>query len=106
MPETKIERYLAGIGKATILVVDDQPANIQLIFHILGEEYQILMATSGQQALQVCRDSMPDLVLLDVMMPQMDGLQTCQAIKADERIAAIPVLFVTGLQKQEEQDAC
>lgn len=106
MSETKIERYLAGMGKATILVVDDQPANIQLIFHILGDEYQILMATSGQQALQVCRDSMPDLVLLDVMMPEMDGLQTCQAIKADERIASIPVLFVTGLQKQEEQDAC
>mgnify|MGYP003634281124 CR=1 FL=1 len=106
MSETKVDRYLAALGEATILVVDDQPANIQLIFHMLGEEYQILMATSGQQALQVCRERMPDLVLLDVMMPEMDGLQTCQALKADSSIASIPVIFVTGLQKQEEEDAC
>lgn len=106
MADTKMERYLASLGKATILVVDDQPANIQLIFHMLGDEYQILMATSGQQALQVCQDSMPDLVLLDVMMPGMDGLQTCLALKADEAVASIPVIFVTGLQKQQEEDTC
>ncbi|WP_372627509.1 diguanylate cyclase [Arsukibacterium sp.] len=106
MADVKMERFLASLGKATILVVDDQPTNIQIIYHILGDSYQVLMATSGAQALQVCRDSAPDLVLLDVMMPDMDGLQTCQAMKADETIAAIPVIFVTGLQKQEEEDAC
>ena len=106
MADIKMDRYLASLGKATILVVDDQPTNIQIIYHILGDEYQVLMATSGVQALQVCRDSAPDLILLDVMMPDMDGLQTCKAMKADETIAAIPVIFVTGVHEQEEEDAC
>ncbi|MDP5142089.1 diguanylate cyclase [Rheinheimera baltica] len=106
MSDVMLERFLAKLGKATILVVDDQPINIQLIFSILADDYHVLMATSGQQALQVCRDSMPDLILMDVMMPEMDGLQTCQAIKADKDIATIPVIFVTGLQQQENEDAC
>ncbi len=90
----------------TILVVDDQPINIQIVFQVLGNEYNILMATSGQQAIKVCHDSLPDLVLLDVVMLEQDGLETCRQLKADKQLADIPVIFVTGLHHQTDQDAC
>lgn len=91
---------------ATILVVDDQPINIQTIYQILGPQYKILMATSGPQAIAVCKKSMPDLVLMDVVMPEQDGLTTCRLMKEDTDIANIPVIFVTGLQQQSDEDAC
>lgn len=91
---------------ATILVVDDQPINIQIVFQVLGNEYNILMATSGKQAKKVCHDSRPDLILLDVVMPEQDGLETCRQLKADKQLADIPVIFVTGLQHQTDEDAC
>lgn len=87
---------------ATILVVDDQPINIQIVFQVLGNEYNILMATSGKQAIKVCHDSRPDLILLDVVMPEQDGLETCRQLKADKQLADIPVIFVTGLQHQTD----
>lgn len=89
-----------------VLVVDDQPINIQLIYQILGNDYKILMATSGMQAIKICNDSLPDLVLMDVMMPEINGLETCKLMKAQEAIADIPVIFVTGLQQQEDENAC
>lgn len=98
--------YLQAVDDATILVVDDQPINIQVIYQILGDQYQILMATSGAEAIKVCKKSMPDLVLLDVVMPEQDGLTTCKLMKADPEIANIPVIFVTGLQQQSEENAC
>lgn len=91
---------------ATILVVDDQPINIQIVFQVLGNEYNILMATSGKQAIKVCHDSRPDLILLDVVMPEQDGLETCRQLKADKQLSDIPVIFVTGLQHQTDEDAC
>lgn len=91
---------------ATILVVDDQPINIQIVFQVLGNEYNILMATSGKQAIKVCHDSRPDLILLDVVMPEQDGLETCRQLKADKQLADIPVIFVTGLQHETDEDAC
>jgi diguanylate cyclase (GGDEF)-like protein len=91
--------------QAVILVVDDEPINIQVMYQILANDYKILMATSGKQAIKVCCDSMPDLVLMDVMMPEQDGLATCRQMKSIESIADIPVIFVTGVQ-QEEEDAC
>lgn len=92
--------------KPTILVVDDQPINIQVIFQVLGNDYNILMATSGKQAIKVCQDNLPDLILLDVMMPEQDGLETCRQLKADKVLTDIPVIFVTGLQHQTDEDAC
>lgn len=98
--------YDSPLENATILVVDDQPINIQVIYQILGEQYQVLMATSGIEAIKVCKTSMPDLVLMDVVMPEQDGLTTCKLMKTDAEIANIPVIFVTGLQQQSEENAC
>lgn len=79
-----------------LLVVDDQPANIQVLYQAFCADHQVLMATRGEQALAVCRSKFPDLVLLDVMMPEMDGYEVCQRLKSDETTRDIPVIFVTA----------
>ncbi len=86
----------APAGKARLLVVDDQPINIQVMHQIFAGQYQIFMATSGQQALDFCRRTPPDLVLLDVVMPGMDGYEVCTTLKADSVTSNIPVIFVTA----------
>lgn len=83
-------------GKPKLLVVDDQPINIQVLYHAFAGDYQVFMATSGAQALAICKDNPPDLVLLDVVMPGMDGFEVCTRLKADEATRNIPVMFVTA----------
>src|SRR4030095_13581450 len=80
-----------------ILVVDDTPANIQALSGTLKERgYQISVATNGKQALDVLARVQPDLILLDVMMPEMDGFETCRRIKASEHWRHIPAIFLTA----------
>src|SRR5512139_725355 len=80
-----------------ILVVDDTPANLQALAGILKEKgYQISVATNGRQALDVLAHIRPDLILLDVMMPEMDGFETCRRLKEDEQLRNIPVIFLTA----------
>lgn len=79
-----------------LLVVDDQPVNIQTLYQAFCADHQVLMATSGDAALQVCESQPPDLILLDVHMPGMDGYQLCARLKADARLRDIPVIFVTA----------
>jgi diguanylate cyclase (GGDEF)-like protein len=79
-----------------LLVVDDQPINIQALHQAFSADHQVLMATSGEQALAVCAGQQPDLVLLDVMMPGMDGHEVCRRLKAGEATRDIPVIFVTA----------
>lgn len=92
--------------KAKILVVDDQPVNIQIIHQMLNADYQIFMATSGAQAIHLCQNNPPDLILLDVLMPELDGLETCRLLKQQAELALIPVIFVTGMQSPEEEARC
>ncbi|MCI0443350.1 response regulator [bacterium] len=86
-----------------ILVVDDTPANIQTLTAILKERgYQISVATNGRQALEVVSKIRPDLILLDVMMPEMDGFEACQKLKASAEWHDIPIIFLTA--KTETDD--
>ncbi|MCE0484518.1 MAG: response regulator [Methylacidiphilales bacterium] len=86
-----------------ILIVDDTPANIQTLTATLKEKgYQISVALNGKQALEVLTRVVPDLILLDVMMPEMDGFETCQRIKASEKWSQIPIIFLTA--KTETDD--
>jgi class 3 adenylate cyclase len=86
-----------------ILIVEDAPANIQTLAAILKEKgYQISVATNGKQALEVLARVQPDLILLDVMMPEMDGFETCRRLKAAEQWRHIPVIFLTA--KSETAD--
>ena len=86
-----------------LLVVDDQPINIQALYRIFGPDHRVLMATSGAKALTVCKEDPPDLVLLDVVMPDMDGHEVCARLKADEATRNIPVIFVTSRTDAEEE---
>ena len=82
---------------ARVLVVDDTPANIDVIIDMLdGEEFEVMVATSGAQALDVVAAHRPDLMLLDVRMPGMDGFETYRRLRAMEELASLPVLFVTA----------
>lgn len=92
--------------RGRILVVDDQPINIQAIHQIFNQEHEIFVATSGAQALEFCQVTPPDLLLLDVMMPNMSGLEVCRRLKEQELTADIPVIFVTGVEGQDDEDAC
>ena len=80
-----------------ILVVDDAPANIQAVTAILREHgYQISVATNGRQALSVLERVRPDLILLDVLMPEMDGFEACRRIKHNPAYQDIPIIFLTA----------
>jgi two-component system sensor histidine kinase/response regulator len=80
-----------------ILVVDDQPINVVLMQKKLEREgMAVLTARNGPECLEVVRRDRPDLILLDVMMPDMDGMQVCSALKADEDTRSIPIIFLTA----------
>ena len=86
-----------------ILVVDDTPANIQtLVATLQAKGYQLSVATTGRQALEVVGRVRPDLILLDVMMPEMDGFETCRRLKASEASRDIPVIFLTARTETED----
>jgi two-component system, sensor histidine kinase and response regulator len=88
----------------TILIVDDVPDNLYLLNKILRDRgYRVQLASNGQQALDSARSDPPDLVLLDVMMPNMDGYQVCERLKADRNTSDIPVLFISALETTEDK---
>jgi two-component system NtrC family sensor kinase len=86
--------------KATILVVDDNPANLNLLSNLLREHgYDVRPAISGVLALKMVGLELPDLILLDVKMPEMDGYEVCRHLNADERTREIPVIFLSALRE-------
>jgi DNA-binding response OmpR family regulator len=85
-------------SKGTILLIDDLPENLQLLSELLTQlGYTIRSVTSGKMALKTLKVKQPDLILLDIKMPDMDGYQVCAAIKADERLRDIPIIFISAL---------
>jgi diguanylate cyclase (GGDEF)-like protein/PAS domain S-box-containing protein len=82
--------------QATLLIVDDMPSNIAVLGEILGEEYNTLFATSGADALRMANEQPIDLILLDIMMPEMDGYEVCRRLKESPITREIPVIFVTA----------
>jgi serine phosphatase RsbU (regulator of sigma subunit) len=90
--------------KKTVLVVDDAPANIQAANAMLKDLYKVRIATNGAKALELVKvDPQPDLVLLDVMMPGMDGYEVCTRLKSDPATKDIPVIFLTGQTEVEDE---
>ena len=80
-----------------LLLVDDEPANLQVLRQVLQEEYRLLFARDGRKALELARSEAPALILLDVMMPELSGLDVCRTLKSQDATAAIPIIFVTAL---------
>src|SRR5688572_16761032 len=91
--------------KRNILVVDDTPENLSVISGILKEHFKVRVAPSGERCLQIAlSDNAPDLILLDIMMPEMDGYEVLRRLQAEPKTEGIPVLFVTAMdQDQDEQ---
>src|SRR5262245_23108764 len=88
--------------KARILVVDDVTKNLQVVGTMLRNAgFEIMPTTSGAQALERVRAQLPDLILLDLMMPEMDGLEVCRRLKADPATGPIPVIFLTASNEME-----
>ncbi|MBY5921781.1 two-component system response regulator [Ferrimonas balearica] len=91
--------------KPTLLVVDDTPENIDVLVGILKAEYHIKVALNGPTALKIVQQSPPDLILLDIMMPEMDGLEVCRRLKSQPLTSPIPVIFVTALGEVADEAA-
>jgi diguanylate cyclase (GGDEF)-like protein len=89
--------------KPVILIVDDEVSNIEILSAGLEEDYELSFATSGDEALLLLPALMPDLVLLDVMMPGISGYEVCKKIKADPMLADIPIIFTTALDDEGDQ---
>jgi diguanylate cyclase (GGDEF)-like protein len=87
----------------TILVVDDSPLVVATLSATLNKECQILAARDGEEAMEIAGEKIPDLILLDVLMPGVDGFEVCTRLKADQRTARIPVIFITGLDAKEDE---
>lgn len=86
-----------------ILIVDDNPRNVQILGKILSEQgYKIFIATNGFQAIKAVEKKIPDLILLDINMPEMDGFETCVQIKEQQRFAEIPIIFLTARNEPDD----
>lgn len=90
--------------KYKILIVDDELFNIESLVGLLKSEFTIMVAKGGEQALRVLQpDSMPDLILLDIIMPEMDGFEVCRRLKGEKATAGIPIIFITGITTPAEE---
>ena len=99
---------MAETNKKKVLIVDDEPGVRQLVNRILSKSYAVLEAQDGAEAVDVTRSQKPDIILMDMMMPKVDGLTACYVIKKDEATKQIPVVMITAvgydLNKKLSQD--
>ena len=86
-----------------LLLVDDEPANLRVMKQILQHDYHLIFAKNGAEALRLTAEKKPNLILLDIMMPDMTGLEVCQALKQDPKTASIPIIFVTALADETDE---
>ncbi len=91
--------------KATILIVDDEPVNIQLLASSLKAHYHLKIATTGEQCIQLSEsEPPPDLILLDIEMPKMNGYEVCKQLKKNEMTASIPIIFITAMNQDDDEE--
>jgi diguanylate cyclase (GGDEF)-like protein len=92
-----------GNKRQTVLIVDDMVTNIEILDEVLGDEHEVLFATSGKDAIELATDQLPDVILLDVVMPDMDGYEVCARLKENDKTRDIPVIFITAMNQEEEE---
>lgn len=87
-----------------ILIVDDTPVNIKILMELLKDNYKVIGVTSGRKAIEMAnKEPQPDLIILDIMMPEMDGYEVCSELKSDERTRNIPVIFLTAMSDKDNE---
>lgn len=89
-------------SKSKILIVDDSPMNIDIIVHILSSQYNVIVAKNGESAIKLAEEKAPNLILLDIVMPGLDGYETCKHLKNNEKTKNIPIIFMTGLSETKD----
>ena len=89
----------------SILIVDDIPANIKVLGEILKDDYRIYIATGGVKALEIAQREKPDLILMDINMPEINGYEVCRRLKADPETQSIPIMFLTASSEEKWVDA-
>ncbi|MBF0112905.1 MAG: response regulator, partial [Desulfamplus sp.] len=96
---------MSELQKYNILIVDDTEENIDVLSELLGDDYEVSVAIDGKSALEAVSDNPPDLILLDIMMPEIDGYEVCRKLKADPATKEIPIIFITAMSEitNEEQ---
>ncbi len=94
---------MEDLNRRKILIVDDIPTNIDVLTQLLMEDYKMVCATNGELAVKLAKSSLPDLILLDIMMPEMDGYEVCRELKLDETTKDIPVIFLTAKKGEEDK---
>ena len=93
-----------SVRKKMVLVVDDSPENIDLLGNVLSQDYEIKVALSGEKALKIAgSEKPPDIILLDIMMPGMDGYEVCRRLKSDAKTQDIPVIFISSMSEVEDE---
>ncbi|WP_169726063.1 diguanylate cyclase [Aestuariibacter salexigens] len=95
-----------NLGNAKILLVDDELINLELLQHQLSAHYKLSTAKSGMEAVEYCIYNLPDLVLMDVNMPQINGMEACEMLKSNQLTRHIPVLFLTSMDSVEDEIRC
>ncbi|CAK0743299.1 two-component system, chemotaxis family, response regulator WspR [Azospirillaceae bacterium] len=94
---------MTNLSNGHILIVDDEPINLDILVDIFEDDYEISIAVNGEQALELAHRVRPDLILLDVMMPGINGYEVCTNLKLDSATADIPVIFITGLSEDQAE---
>ncbi|MCJ8345631.1 response regulator, partial [bacterium] len=90
--------------RPTLLIVDDEPNNIRILSDLLKEDCQILFAKNGLKAIELAKTKLPDLVILDIMMPEMDGYEVCERLKLIPETKDIPVVFATAMNEIQDEE--
>ena len=91
-------------AKNRLLIVDDEPTNIHILSNILSDDYEIRAANNGERAIEAALSQSPDLILLDMIMPDIDGLTVCQRLKENEATKDIPIIFVTSMSDPANEE--
>jgi len=104
-PDEVSNQTMRGHFNVDILIVDDTPSNVEVLTTVLTDQgYQVRSATNGKKALPEIQVKRPDLILLDIMMPEMNGYQLCEHLKANPVTAAIPIIFISSLHESVDRE--
>ncbi len=94
---------MKDLSECTVLIVDDAETNIDILIEMLAEDYDVAVAMDGESALEIVAEETPDLILLDIMMPGIDGYEVCRKLKSSPAASGIPVVFLSALNQEDEK---